>query len=304
MVDTGNNRLCPKCTLTSISSGQLCAGCNTLKSKIHRIIHGKDEELVDDWDLVDAEKKKALFVRSQEEHGFDLAVEIKLLTNEARTERTQARFVASGALTDKEDLEEKYKKKPEQLANIFANAYNFMCPIRKCQLWADPAYVKTNAWESEKETKRTMETESTRRLKKSKTTQKKPKVKKENGDDKDDAEDAEEQKEWELGEADCTTITAATNKLDPEMEAFQKAYAEVTVPVKKEISAAFVKKLDLLQCELAGSIASAKLAVATKTATSDPKALAKKLISNVKVAKALLNDLKKRVKTAEKDIAA
>ena len=149
-----------------------------------------------------------------------------------------------------------------------------------------------------------METESIRRLKKAKTTQTKLKVKKEGGDGKADEEDAEEQTEWELGEADCTTITAATDKLEPDMEAFQKTYAEVTVPVKKEISAAVVKKLDVFQCELAGPIATAKLAVATKTATSDPKVLAKKLISNGKVAKALLNDLKKRVKTAEKDIAA
>ena len=148
-----------------------------------------------------------------------------------------------------------------------------------------------------------MVTESTRRLKKAKA-QKKPKVNKEGGDDKDDAETTEEQTEWELGETDCTTITEATDKLVPEMEAFQTAYAEVTVPVKHEISAAFVKKLDLLQCELAGSIASAKLAVATKTATSDPKALATQLISNIKVVTALRKDLKKRVKTAERDIAA
>ena len=107
-----------------------------------------------------------------------------------------------------------------------------------------------------------------------------------------------------MGEADCTTILEATDKLDPEMVAFQKAYAEVTVPLKAEISAAFVKKLDLLQCELTGSIASARLAVATKIATSDRKALAKELILNVKVVKTLLKDLNKRVKVGEKDLAS
>ena len=100
---------------------------------MHRILNGGDEEVVDSWRLVDAEKKQALYLRSHVEHGFDVAVEIKLLTKEARTERTNARFVAEGAMTDKEDLEEKYKKKPEQLANILANAYNFTCPIRGCQ---------------------------------------------------------------------------------------------------------------------------------------------------------------------------
>ena len=52
----------------------------------------------------------------------------------------QQRAISLGHMKDEADLTEKYGKKPDQLAGIFANAYTFTCPIRACQMWADPDF--------------------------------------------------------------------------------------------------------------------------------------------------------------------
>ena len=52
----------------------------------------------------------------------------------------QQRAIANGHMKDEADLTEKYGKKPDQLAGIFANAYSFTCPIRACKMWADPDF--------------------------------------------------------------------------------------------------------------------------------------------------------------------
>ena len=44
-------------------------------------------------------------------------------------------------MKDQETLEEKYKSKPEQLANIFKYVRTMTCPVRRVKLWADPEFT-------------------------------------------------------------------------------------------------------------------------------------------------------------------
>ena len=68
------------------------------------------------------------------------------LTNTPQTESSShnQKFLAGDNYLDEIDLDLKYEKKPEQLANIKKNAQSFFCEVRCCQLWADPEYKGSN----------------------------------------------------------------------------------------------------------------------------------------------------------------
>ena len=72
------------------------------------------------------------------------------LTEHHTVENIIARTGGGGWL-DKQDLEEKYKRKPDQLANLLRNARREEHPIRKCILYEDIDF-KTNTVDSEKMT--------------------------------------------------------------------------------------------------------------------------------------------------------
>ena len=52
-------------------------------------------------------------------------------------------FGSAGIFIDEEDLNEKYKRKPEQLASIKANTRTMTCPVRKVKLYEDPEFKLT-----------------------------------------------------------------------------------------------------------------------------------------------------------------
>ena len=49
-------------------------------------------------------------------------------------------FGMDGNFLDKEDMDDKYKNKPEQLDNIHKNARKLSCPTRGVELWEDPKW--------------------------------------------------------------------------------------------------------------------------------------------------------------------
>ena len=72
--------------------------------------------------------------------GPQLKMAIKQLVTISRKTQTIQKAMAKGHMIDEIDLTEKYGKKPEQLAAIKQNAYSFICPIRRVQLYADPDF--------------------------------------------------------------------------------------------------------------------------------------------------------------------
>ena len=89
-----------------------------------------------------SEKDRALF--KQEHHdklGANLKMAIRNKVTISRKTQTIQRAMSKGHMKDEADLKEKYGKKPEQLAAILQNAYSFICPIRRVQLWADPDFI-------------------------------------------------------------------------------------------------------------------------------------------------------------------
>ena len=79
----------------------------------------------------------------QEHHdklGPNLKMAIRQQVNVTRKTQTLQKAMAKGHMKDEIDLREKYGKKPDQLAAIKQNAYSFICPIRRVQLYADPDF--------------------------------------------------------------------------------------------------------------------------------------------------------------------
>ena len=62
--------------------------------------------------------------------GSHLKMAIRQQVKITRKSQMVQRAIAKGHMKDEADLTEKYGKKPEQLAAIFANANSFTCPIR------------------------------------------------------------------------------------------------------------------------------------------------------------------------------
>ena len=82
---------------------------------------------------------------------------------------------------DSPDLRENFKKKPEQLDNVFKNADKIVCSVTKATLWGVPEYTKENEAELHRlrEKKRSLETAGTMKRAKKPAAPKKQAKKKE-----------------------------------------------------------------------------------------------------------------------------
>ena len=63
-------------------------------------------------------------------------------------------FAATGVFKDKEDLEEVYAAKPDQLANIFKLAQTIVHPTRQVTMWEDLEFSTLNKDKVELETRK------------------------------------------------------------------------------------------------------------------------------------------------------
>ena len=120
-----------------------CKDCNKFKVRLSRQLAAIDDvmpSVATDWRALPIEKSQELAKENHELCGRDLALMIHRSTEEIRKSRVVRKLCANGHLKDKVDLEDKYKNKPDQLENIFKNAYSILCPIRQVTLWADPEF--------------------------------------------------------------------------------------------------------------------------------------------------------------------
>ena len=76
--------------------------------------------------------------------GPDMPAAIENYVEEMHTQTTVDKFSSQGHYKDKQDLQEKYKNKPEQLASILQNAPQMECKIRSVTFYKDPDYTDTH----------------------------------------------------------------------------------------------------------------------------------------------------------------
>ena len=113
-----------------------CKACHTLKSRINRVM-SKHGNLAEDWTKVTEEQKREFYKKYQESMGDDLVARLQETVTESKRVSSSVEFQGTGDYFDEEDMNDKYKNKPEQLANIIANTRTFFCPVRQVWLYED-----------------------------------------------------------------------------------------------------------------------------------------------------------------------
>ena len=147
-----------------------CKCCHCARGRIQRVL--KSEDWGEDFKNISGEARAKLMLSAHNSFGSDLSKLLKVQLEQSHASSRLEVFTKGGGFVDEIDLNAKYKNKPEQLANIKANASQFTCPVRKCLMYQDPEYLLKN--ESREEhtstTKRTIEAEVTvKKVKKAKT---------------------------------------------------------------------------------------------------------------------------------------
>ena len=131
----------------------LCIQCHRLNGRLGRVLNNKG--LSADFHMCANPTKQKLMSDAADLFGEDLCKKLNQTIIDANIQKQLTSFDNIQVFKDKVDLEEKYAKKPEVLANILANAQQFFCPIRRCAMYSDPEYKLQDIHSSE--VSRTME---------------------------------------------------------------------------------------------------------------------------------------------------
>ena len=116
--------------------------CHALRARIARLTanHGA---LAQSWEEVSDKDKNAFYLECREKAGTELQFRMQETIHDSSSKKSVVNFGSSGIFIDEEDLNEKYKRKPEQLASIKANTRTMQCPVRKVKLYEDPEFKLT-----------------------------------------------------------------------------------------------------------------------------------------------------------------
>jgi len=141
---------CRTCQMiaTQLVKGR-CAECNSCSARVDRIMaaHGEwsmPQNIKDDT-IRDARKL----------YGEDLIGIISCRVTTVQVQGHEVEFVGTGNFMDLEDLEMKYKNKPERLAAIKKNTKTIFDTVSECTLYEDKMYQSKNI--NLASTKRTVE---------------------------------------------------------------------------------------------------------------------------------------------------
>ena len=148
-----------------LASGR-CVFCHRLRYRVHQALRRINSS--QEWGDVSGDSKASFCVEAANLFGDKLQKLVTSTLEEARTQKSVRD--SGGAFKDDQDLQEKYKNKPEQLANIVAHAPKYFCPVRKVTLRQDPEYVLTQQdllEQTRKQTREVQEDDKIRPTKKS-----------------------------------------------------------------------------------------------------------------------------------------
>ena len=124
-----------------------CKNCNKVAQRISRLMRDEardGEEWTSEWidtGRMTPEERKDFYVSARKFVGpAQLKASMLSKIEEIKTRTNTQKWAASENFMDEDDLREKYKSKPEILANVLKNATQFRCPIRGCTMFADVSY--------------------------------------------------------------------------------------------------------------------------------------------------------------------
>ena len=99
-----------------------CHTCGRTNRRIHEALHKLTEEAAQRWQATSKEQKAEFRDRNKETRARDMPAALTTYVTESFQELESCAANAKGLFKDKEDLTEKYSKKPDQLQAIFENA--------------------------------------------------------------------------------------------------------------------------------------------------------------------------------------
>ena len=129
-----------------------CNGCNRVRSRLHRLSTGKrgTASLKTGFNGMAWENRATFLKGARHLMGSDLKMRLTEAIQSSNTSSTETAVVQQGPFLDEQDLTNKYKNKPEQLANIFNTAATMVHPTRKAsrrsQMWRGMLEVVWLAW--------------------------------------------------------------------------------------------------------------------------------------------------------------
>ena len=118
-----------------------CQPCNSNRSRLTKALNSDDDDKQDFQKL--SADKKAFKERNKDKLSENMAESLHVIVEEGWEAYEAEEFGMDGNVLDKDDMDEKYKNKPEQLENICKNARKNICPTRGVALWEDPKWCST-----------------------------------------------------------------------------------------------------------------------------------------------------------------
>jgi hypothetical protein len=158
---------CPLCALAKQEAKSNCKDCLATKARVGYILR-LNPALQEDWESNSRATKSAFYRSSHALLGMQLTAAITEHVTETKSELVSSRFAVSGAFKDKLYLDEKFKDRPGQLANLYKNAMRMTCKITGAELWEEPDYASVRANEETHRREHQRHIETTSKLKKAK----------------------------------------------------------------------------------------------------------------------------------------
>ena len=160
-----NARVCGKKSGAPITPTYCCHDCNRLSGRIYRL-QQKDPSLVAQIEKLTKEDKKMFYEESRSLMGDQLVAKIRATVGEVTESSNTGSFAGKGVWLDEEDLDDKYKSKPFQLACVKERGRTMVHPIRGCTLWEDIDFTTEAANSNKHKIEQGLRTESEERVKK------------------------------------------------------------------------------------------------------------------------------------------
>ena len=145
----------------------VCVQCNRLSARVYKLT-ADNQDLSISFSTLTRDERADFFLKNADLMGKDLA---KAITNTASLSYTDEQvdgFLASGKWLDEIDLDEKYKNKPEQLAEIKKRARTFVHPTRQVKLYEDLDFDSTAGLTAKRTAEQRVESQSNEQEKKPK----------------------------------------------------------------------------------------------------------------------------------------
>lgn len=114
-----------------------CTSVNTAMSSVKKRLAGT---ALEDWTSTSIADRREFLLKHRGEGVLALKSSIETFTESKCTDIKERKAKETGEYYDEEDLKEKLKGKPKQLAATLRNASTMYCKVRECDLYSLPNY--------------------------------------------------------------------------------------------------------------------------------------------------------------------